>query len=595
MTPNAAPVTTKYALDTSTPAELTATLGTALRRLAPLLADEKRTVGFAFGAIVLTSATSLVSPIMIGRAVDVYMRQKDFTGVLTLAAMLLGAYVIGLFAAYFQTQQMGLVGRKILFNLRNALFGKLLVLPLDFFNQNRSGDLISRINNDTDKLNQFFAQSLVQLASNVIMMSGAALLLLTLNPRLGAVALAPAVAALGVTRLTATWVRRRNLQGLQSLGAMSAEIQESLANFKVIVAFNRLDYFRRKFNDANQRNFTASVRAGLASNVFLPLYGLSFNFAQLLVLMYGLSLVAGGHLTVGVLIGVVLYVNSFYMPLRQLAVVWATFQLALAGLDRISAVLALESNMPTMTGAEPARLGPVLEFEHVDFSYPGGSPVLRGANFALERGQTYALVGPTGGGKTTTAFLMARLYDPTSGRVRLDGRDVRAYPPEARADKIGFILQDPFLFTGTIRENLVYGHVRYQTYSDEQIVELLAVRHLDGLLARFPQGLETRVVSGGDAISLGQKQIVAFMRAVLRDPEILILDEATANVDTVTEHVLEDIMTQLPSSTTKVIIAHRLNTIAGADEIFFINAGDITPAGSMQHALDMLRHGKRSS
>jgi ATP-binding cassette subfamily B protein len=275
--------------------------------------------------------------------------------------------------------------------------------------------------------------------------------------------------------------------------------------------------------------------------------------------------------------------------------VWATFQLALAGLDRISAVLALESNMPVMATAEPARLGPVLEFEQVDFSYPGGSLVLRDATFALARGQTYALVGPTGGGKTTTAFLMARLYDPTRGRVLLDGRDIRAVPPDARTDKVGFILQDPFLFTGTIRDNLVYGHARYQMYSDEQIVQLLAARHLDGLLARFPQGLGTRVVAGGDAISLGQKQIVAFMRAVLRDPEILILDEATANVDTVTEHVLEDILAKLPASTTKVIIAHRLNTIAGADEIFFINAGDITPAGSMQHALDMLRHDKRST
>jgi ATP-binding cassette subfamily B protein len=337
------------------------------------------------------------------------------------------------------------------------------------------------------------------------------------------------------------------------------------------------------------------VRAGLASNLFVPLYGLSFNIAQLIVLMYGVSLIASGQLTVGVLISVLLYVNSFYFPLRQLAAVWATFQLALAGLDRISAVLALESNMPVMTAAEPPRSAPVLEFEHVDFSYPGGSLVLRAANFALERGRTYALVGPTGGGKTTTAFLMARLYDPTSGRVRLDGRDIRGYPPDARAERVGFILQDPFLFTGTIRENLVYGHARYQAYSDEQIVELLAARHLDGLLARFPQGLETRVTSGGDAVSLGQKQIIAFMRAVLRDPEILILDEATANVDTVTEQVLEDILAKLPASTTKVIIAHRLNTIAGADEIFFINAGDITPAGSMEHALDMLRHGKRNS
>jgi len=190
---------------------------------------------------------------------------------------------------------------------------------------------------------------------------------------------------------------------------------------------------------------------------------------------------------------------------------------------------------------------------------------------------------------------MARLYDPTSGRVLLDGNDVRSYQPQALARKVGFILQEPFLFTGTIRDNLVYGNASLQAFSNEHIVGLLKARNLGGLLARFPQGLDTPVASAGDGISLGQKQIVAFMRAVLRDPEILILDEATANIDTVTEQLLEDILTKLPGSTTKVIIAHRLNTIANADEIFFINSGDITPAGSMQHALDMLMHGKRES
>jgi ATP-binding cassette, subfamily B, bacterial len=269
-------------------------------------------------------------------------------------------------------------------------------------------------------------------------------------------------------------------------------------------------------------------------------------------------------------------------------------QLALAGLDRISAVLGLESNMPVEPGAAEAP-GPVVEFDHVDFSYPGGQDVLKQVSFRLERGKTYAMVGPTGGGKTTTAFLMARLYDPSRGRVLLDGQDIRACPPETRTRKVGFILQEPFLFTGTIRDNIIYGNQPYQAYSNEQVLEVLAARNLDGLLARFEQGLDTRVVSTGDAVSLGQKQLIAFMRAVLRDPEILILDEATANIDTVTEQLLEEILTRLPPSTTKVIIAHRLNTIANADEIFFINAGEITPAGSMEHALDMLMHGKRGS
>ena len=313
------------------------------------------------------------------------------------------------------------------------------------------------------------------------------------------------------------------------------------------------------------------------------------------MLLYGVHLIATGVVTIGLLIGFLLYVNSFYLPLRQLATVWASFQLALAGLDRISAVLALESNLPVLA-REPAQAsGPLLQFDHVGFSYPGGSEVLHDASFALERGKTYALVGPTGGGKTTTASLMARLYDPTRGRVLLDGRDIRTYEPEERAKRIGFILQEPFLFTGTIRDNILYGHEQYAAYSGDELMRLLAEHNLGELVSRFESGLDTKVTSSGEAISLGQKQLIAFMRAVLRDPDILVLDEATANVDTVTEQLLEQILAKLPDSTTKVIIAHRLNTIADADEIFFINAGTITPAGSMEHALDLLLHGKRES
>ncbi len=597
MTRNEALVTTNpYTLNSSTDPLQQPGVAAAFKRLAPLMFDEKRSVVLAFIAVIVNSGSSLMGPVIIGHTVDTYIRNKDFNGVLMFAAILLGVYICGLFASYYQTQAMGGVGRRVLFKLRNAIFTKLQELPLVFFNQNKAGDLISRINNDTDKLNQFFSQSLVQLAGNLFMMIGAGIFILSLSLRLGLAALMPALGVLILTQMLSAWVKSRNVKSLQSLGGMSAEIQESLSNFKVIVAFNRLDYFRQKFNEANEQNFSASVAAGLASNIFMPIYGLAYNLAQLVVLAYGIYLITVGNLTVGLLIGFLLYVNSFYLPLRQLAAVWTQLQLALAALDRISEVLALESDMPVVASSEPkARSGSFLEFENVHFSYPGGKEVLRAANFTLESGRTYALVGPTGGGKTTTASLMARLYDPIGGRVLLDGRDIRSYQPEARTRKIGFILQEPFLFTGTIRENILYGNEQYRDQSNERIVELLEERNLDGLLARFEEGLDTKVAAGGDAISLGQKQLIAFMRAVLRDPEILILDEATANIDTVTEQLLDQILDKLPPSTTKVIIAHRLNTIANADEIFFINSGDITPAGSMEHALDLLMHGKRES
>jgi ATP-binding cassette subfamily B protein len=489
---------------------------------------------------------------------------------------------------------MGGVGRRILFEVRNSLFLKLQELPVVFFNQNKAGDLISRLNNDTDKLNQFVSQALMQFVGSIFLMTGAAVFLLSLNIRLGAAALLPALGVLIFSRVTSSWIKAKNMKSLQTLGGMSSEVQESLNNFKVIVAFNRSDYFRLKFNSANDKNFQASMSSGLANGILMPLYGFAAHLAQLLVVAYGIYLIGTGAVTLGLLIGFLLYVNSFYGPMRQLATVWSSFQLALASMDRISEVLALASDMPVIAASE-AQSESVLTFRQVHFHYPGGSDVLRDISFELEPGKAYALVGPTGGGKTTTALLMARLYDPTGGSVLLNGRDIRSYTPEERARKIGFIPQEPFLFSGTVRDNVLYGNEKYKDYSSEKLSEVLEEANLSRLLARFSEGLDTPVSTSGNSISLGQKQLIAFMRATLREPELLILDEATANIDTVTEELLQEILNKLPATTTKVIIAHRLNTIDNVDQIFFVNSGEITLAGSMEHAVDMLLHEKRAS
>ena len=319
------------------------------------------------------------------------------------------------------------------------------------------------------------------------------------------------------------------------------------------------------------------------------------NLGQLVVLTFGVYLISTGNFTVGLLISFLSYVNNVYRPLMQLATLWANFQVALAGWDRISHLLALHTNLLTLENPLTLPTDALMAFQNVSFSYPNGKEVLHNISFSLERGKTYALVGPTGGGKTTTASLIARLYDPTSGTVVLDGKDIRSYRPDELTRKIGFILQEPFLFTGTVRENILYGNEAFQGQSNDQLAEVIWRANLNGLLERFDAGLDTNVQASGDAISLGQKQLIAFMRAVLRNPELLILDEATANIDTVTEKLLDEILQNLPESTTRIIIAHRLNTIETADEIFFINAGEVTRAGSLDDAVAMLLDGKRVS
>lgn len=566
----------------------------SLRSLLPYLSGEKRRLIYSAIAVLASTASTLAAPIIVARTIDTYIKAKDMGGVLVLSALLLGVFVVGMVASYILTINMGTVGRQVLWKMRNALFNKLEELPVAFFNQNQAGDLISRINSDTDKLNMLFAQVIMQFVGNAFVIAGAGALLVALNFRLGLASLVPAFLVFIVTRLLSGWVKRRSLKSLQSLGSMSAEIQESLANFRVILAFDRLDYFRKKFNEANETNYSSSVSAGIAANVFTPIYGLASTVAQIITLALGAYLISAGSFTVGLLIGYILYVNGFYMPLRQLASMWSTLQLSLASLDRINEVLSLKSDLdliPPETVGDPAHL---MEFREVSFGYPDGKNILSGINFVLERGKTYALVGPTGGGKTTTASLMARLYDPTSGLVLLDGKDLRSLTPAERAKKIGFILQDPFLFTGTVSDNIVYGNDEYRALSKEKLVEVLKTAGLNSLFSRFNDGLDTKISVSGDGLSLGQKQIIAFMRAVLRRPEILILDEATANIDTVTEQALNEIVEKLPKETTKVIIAHRLNTISNADAIFFVNAGEIVLAGSMERAVAMLLDGKRA-
>ena len=566
-----------------------------IKKLFGLMATERKVILLASIAIIVNSGLTLIAPIIIGHGIDNYIVTKQFHGVLVYSGILLVMYFGVLVSQYIQTKMMGGVGQRVLFTLRNSVFQKLQELPVAFFNQNKAGDLISRINNDSDKLNQFFSQSFVQFLGGFVIMIGAGIFILGINPRLGLVALLPAAALLVFTQLISPWIKRKNAINLQAVGGMSAEIQESLNNFKVVIAFNRRDYFRQKFNEANIKNYNSAVTAGLANNIFTPIYGFSSNLAQLLVLAYGIYLISTGLFTVGLLISFLAYIINFYTPLRQIASLWSSLQIALAGWDRIAAILSLDTDLLTVEATVTHDPKYIIEFSDVGFIYPEGVEVLKHASIALERGKKYALVGPTGGGKTTTASLMARLFDPTSGQVLLGGVDIRSYSTAERAQKIGFILQEPFLFNGTLRENIAYGNQNLINFNTVEMFDFLKVRGLDGLMQRFEAGLDSQITASGDAISLGQKQLIAFMRAVLRDPELLILDEATANIDTITEQLLEEILKKLPTSTTQVIIAHRLNTIENADQIFFINSGQIIQAGSLDNAVDLLLHGKRES
>src|SRR5450631_3228154 len=436
-----------------------------LQKLLQLIREERRNLLLACLAILTNSGLTLLSPYIIGHTIDTYVMHKDYAGVLRNAGLLVSISLVAFSAAYTQTRMMGSISQRMLFKLRNTVFNKLQELPLAFFNQNKTGDLISRINNDTDKINQFFSQSLMQFIGGLATMTGAGIFLLSINFRLGLAALVPAVFILIFTKTTSAWVKNKNALSLKRTGGLSAEIQESLNNFKVIIAFNRRDYFRKRFEEANELNYTAAKTAGVANNVFIPVYGFFASIAQLIVLTVGIYLISTGRFTIGLLVSYLAYATNFYNPLRQLAALWTNFQVAMAGADRISHILNMESNLSVIASKDLERNGSLIEFRNVHFGYGDGQEILHNVNFKMQKGKTYALVGPTGGGKTTTASLLARLYDPVQGEVILNGKDIRTMEPAERTQKIGFILQEPFLFTGTVRDNILYGNSQYVSFS----------------------------------------------------------------------------------------------------------------------------------
>ena len=572
-----------------------ASASTTFKRLMALIGNERRNLYIAMIFIFINAALNLVGPYLMGHAVDNFIVTKQYDGVITYSLILLVVFCFAVVSGYTQTQLMGRVAQRTLFNLRNKVFAKLQELPIDFFNQNKAGDLISRINNDTEKINTFFAQSLVQFISSIFTMVGAGIFLFSINPKLAFAALAPALVLLIFTRSISPWVKSRNASNLKSTGLLSSEIQESLSNFKVIIAFNRRDYFRKRFEEVNNDNYATAVKAGIANNFFMPVYSFMSSIGQMVVLAFGIYLITKGEFSVGLLISFLAYIAQFYNPLRQIAALWANFQTALAGWDRISQILGMENNITVAPSTAKEQSSALLSFRNVSFSYIPENEILTNISFDLESGKTYAFVGPTGGGKTTTASLMARLYDPTSGKILLEGEDIRTIDAQTRTSKIGFILQEPFLFSGTIRDNILFGNSEYENLSNDELLKVLTDAGLNGLLERFDGGLSAEIKAASDGISLGQKQLIAFIRAVLRKPKLLILDEATANIDTVTEQLLDEILKKLPASTTKIIIAHRLNTIENADEIFFINSGAVSKAGSLNDAVNLLLHGKRES
>jgi ATP-binding cassette, subfamily B, multidrug efflux pump len=560
------------------PQERASDRGATTRRLVGELRPYGRSLSLVLVLVVVGALGQAGGPWLIGRAIDENILGNDPPGLFRTMALLFGVYVVSTLAQRGQIRQVGTVGQSVLASMRERIFERLQSLPLGYFDRRPVGDLMSRVTNDVDTLNQLLSQGLTQLLGSLFSLIGIVIAMLVLDWRLALVCFAIIPIMLLTNVFFARRARRAFRTTRETVGDITAGLQEEIVGVREAQAFNRTQTNIERFRERNAANRAANVQAVAITSAFAPAIDVLSTLATAVVIGYGGYLVVMGTLTVGLLTAFLIYVQQFFRPIQLASQVYTQAQAALAGAERIYNILDEEPEPSDPPGAE--RLGEVegrITFEEVSFAYEPGRPVLHDVGFDIEPGHTVALVGPTGAGKTTIANLIPRFYDATGGSVRVDGHDVRRVERRSLRRHIATVLQEPFLFSGTVAENIGYGRM---DASREEIEAAARAVSAHGFISALPEGYDTTLGTGGGTLSGGQRQLVSFARAVLADPRILILDEATSNIDTRTEALIQEALGTLLRGRTSVVIAHRLSTIRNADQILVVESGRVAERGT---------------
>ena len=568
----------------SVPQERAENRGTTARRLISELRPYGGQLALGLFLVVVGALSQAGGPYLIGRAIDRYILRGDVPGLLWTMLILLGVYVAGTLATLGQIRQVGGVGQRVLASLRERIFDRLLRLPLRYFDRRPVGDLMSRVTNDVDTLNQLLSQGFTQLLGSFFSLIGIVVAMLLLDWRLALVCFTIIPVMLLVNVYFARRARRAFRTTRETVGDVTAGLQEEITGVREAQAFNRTEANIARFRERNAANRTANVQAVAITSAFAPAIDVLSTLATAVVIGYGGYLVVTGTLSVGLLAAFLIYVQQFFRPIQLASQVYTQAQAALAGGERIYNILDEDPEPPDPPGMP--SLGTIeghIEFEGVTFGYEPGRPAIHDVSFEIEPGQTVALVGPTGAGKTTIANLVPRFYDATGGSVRVDGRDVREVKRESLREGIATVLQEPFLFSGTVAENIGYGR---QDAMREEVEAAARVASAHDFVSELPDGYDTVLGGGGGNLSQGQRQLLSFARAVLANPRILILDEATSNIDTRTEALIQRALGTLLEGRTSIVIAHRLSTIRTADLILVVADGRIAERGTHAELLE---------
>ena len=549
-----------------------------LMRLVRFAAPYRRQWWGAFITMLFSAIAMAAGPYLVGYAVDNHVVTGDFTGLLWMLLLLLFVYGLQYIGFRGQFYFVGMAGQDVMADLRTAIFAKIHRLSLSYFDKNDAGDLMSRLVNDVDVLNQFFGQGLTQFIGGIVRMIILGFVMFAVDWRLALATLSVVPLMLLVSTYLSRLARRAFRKSRESLGDVSTELEEGISGVKVAQAFNRGEANAERFAELNRRNKDANVGAVGVSAAFAPAMEVLNAMATTIVAGYGGYLALTGVISVGVVVAFLEFVRRFFFPVQQIAQLWVLVQSSLAGAERIFTLL---DEPITLEDAHDAKTMPMVQgdvaFEKVVFSYNPDEPVLRGIDLHATPGDTIAIVGPTGAGKSTIINLLNRFYDVDSGMVAVDGVDIRSVTQDSLRQQIGVVLQDNFLFSGTVAENIRYGRL---DATDEEVEAAAKAVGAHDFIMGLPEGYKSELGERGGNLSQGQRQLISFARAIIADPRILILDEATASVDTRTELVIQEALKKLLAGRTSFVIAHRLSTIRDATQVLVLEDGRIVEKGT---------------